>query len=192
MWCISPIDSPRAAQRKKECRRAPWGISMGDAHRRASRGVYRSLSKGTPLDRALGQYRRMHASSPPAAGALCITGQRRRLTVASRIVVNIETPRVGFSWTEWAKKKGGSVVARPRRKKETRAIVLTGGWFPVHRGASDRRSCEKKKLRASFVSSYASARRCSVAEGLWRVQLFTWTFGKYEVCEETLLTLVTN
>jgi len=120
---VSPIDSPRAAQRKKECHVRRVDIDG----RRASTGVAWCLSKsieGTPLDRA--QYRRMHASSPPAAGALCITGQRRRLTAASRIVINIETPRVGFSWTERAKKKGVA-WSRGHDERKKRARGRPGG-----------------------------------------------------------------
>jgi len=52
---VSPIDSPRAAQReKKKSVTCAVRVSMGDARRRASRGVYRRAIEGTPLDRALG------------------------------------------------------------------------------------------------------------------------------------------
>lgn len=88
-------------------------ILIGDARRVASIEVF---SKGR-----LSIQCSAHASSSPAAGALCITGQRRRrLTAESRIVVNIEISRVGFDSQldgENEEKKG---VSRSRvNKKET-------------------------------------------------------------------------
>lgn len=95
-------------------------ILIGDARRVASIEVFSKVR--------LSIQRSAHASSSPAAGALCITGQRRRrLTAASRIVVNIEISRVGFDSQldgENEEKKG---VSRSRvNKKETtkRATIL--------------------------------------------------------------------
>lgn len=126
MWYrLSIARGRRREKKKKECHVRPWRvIDRRRARRRASRGVYRGLSKVyASLDGALGQYRRMHASSPPAAGALCITDQRRRLTAASRIAINIETPRVGFSWT-WRAKKKGVPWSRDHGERKKRAR----GW----------------------------------------------------------------
>lgn len=148
----------------------------------------------------------MHASSPPAAaGALCITGQRRRLTAASRTAINIETPRVGFSWTARAKKKGvpwsrdhGERKKRARGWRFARARLfwrVTSGAPRGARSIADGIEEHRGGSRAMWsvvLSFYALVRdNCDIRAGcvvMRRVQLFTWIFGKHDkfVCQEIL------
>lgn len=134
---IARVVGAAAQKEEKRTTRARRRVSIGRRDRRVAsrlvsrRGLSRSISKAhlSALDRALsgiGAY----ASIPRlAARALCITGQRRRLT-ASRRLVNIESPRVGSGRVRIRRRNGGEEREREgcslraccaeRDKKETR------------------------------------------------------------------------